>query len=368
MPSRRKVVCLGNGTGQAVLLKGLKGYPYALTAIVGVTDNGGHSGLIRRAMNIPAPGDLRSCLGGLADPQSPLAHLLGYRFSEGELSGICLGNLILAALIRQEGSLSAAAERLRQMLGVEDQILPVSDESTQVCAELTDGRHIAGEWEIIERKPRTPIGRIYLDPIGKPPENLARPGRTAEEEAFLDRQLERPIRACPSCLRAIEEADVLIFSPGSLLTGLVSLLLTGGIREALKSSRARKIYVCNLMTQPGQTDGFALSHHVRVLSSYLPAPPDDVLANDGPIPAELLALYETTGARPVEIDEITGLGSRLLRADLVERPTRFPEEKLRRPGEGLKAGLHLITHDPAKSGQALARIIEGKLVSSLHML
>lgn len=335
MPSRRKVVCLGNGTGQAALLKGLRGYPYELTAIVGITDNGGHSGLIRRAMNIPAPGDLRSCLGGLADPESPLARLLGYRFSEGELSGISLGNLILAALIRQEGSLSAAADRLRQMLGIGDQVLPVSDESTQVCAELTDGRHIAGEWEIIERKPRTPIGQIYL---------------------------ERPmIRACPSCLRAIEEADVLIFSPGSLLTGLASLLLTEGIRNALETSRARKIYVCNLMTQPGQTDGFALSHHVKVLSSYLPAPPDDVLANDGPIPAELLTLYETAGARPVEIDEVAGLGCRLLRADLVDRPARAPEEKLRPSGEGLKAGLHLITHNPAKSGQALARIIEGKL-------
>lgn len=168
MPHRRKIVCLGNRTGQAILLKGLRGYPYQMTAIVGVTDNGGHSGLIRRAMNIPAPGDLRSCLVGMAEEPSPLARLLGYCFSEGELSGISLGNLILTALIRQEGSLSAAAERLRQMLRIEHQVLPVSDESAQACAELADGRYIVGEWEIIERKPRTPIQRIYLEPIRNP--------------------------------------------------------------------------------------------------------------------------------------------------------------------------------------------------------
>ncbi|MBI2875328.1 MAG: YvcK family protein [Candidatus Tectomicrobia bacterium] len=329
----RKIVCLGNGTGQAVLLNGLKGHPYQLMAIVGVTDNGGHSGLIRRAMDIPSPGDLRHCLAGLADPQEPLARLLGYRFSEGALSGISLGNLMLAALIRQEGGLSAAAERLRQMLGIEAQVLPASDESTQVCAELTDGRHITGEWEIIERKPRTPIQRIYL---------------------------ERPIRAFPGCLRAIEEADAIVFSPGSLLTGLVSLLLTEGIREALAVSRARKIYVCNLMTQPGQTDGFALSHHVRTLSAYLPAPPDYVLANDGPIPAPLQTLYESSGAHPVEIDPEADLGGRVLRADLADRSTQALEERVRPAGEGLKAGLHLITHHPARLGQALVRIIEGQ--------
>lgn len=338
MPSRRKVVCLGNGTGQAALLKGLRGYLYELTAIVGVTDNGGHSGLIRRAMNIPAPGDLRNCLAGLADPQDPLAQLVGYRFSEGGLSGISLGNLILAALIRQEGCLSAAAGRLAQMLGIEDRVLPVSDESAQVCAELADGRHITGEWEIIERRPCTPIRRIYL---------------------------ERPIRAHPGCLRAIEEANAILFSPGSLLTGLVSLLLTEGIREALAASQAQKIYVCNLMTQPGQTDGFALSHHVKTVSSCLPAPPDYVLANDGPIPAQILTLYEASGARPVEIDAVTGPGCRVLRADLVDRSTQDFEGKLRPSGEGLKAGLHWITHHPAQLGQALARIIEGKLDSSL---
>lgn len=332
--SLEKVVCLGNGTGQAALLGGLKDTSCALTSIVGVTDNGGHSGLLRRELDIPSPGDLRRCLVMLADPRLALTRLLDHRFREGMLEGVSLGNLIIAALLQQEGNLSAASQRVGEMLQLKGNVLPVSDESTQVCAELTDGAHRAGEWEIIERQPRTPIQRIYL---------------------------ERPIPACEGSLQAIAEADLIVFCPGSLFTGLIALLLTKGVREALAASRAPKVYFCNLMTQPGQTDDFSLGDHVRQLSRYLSAPPDYVVANDGPIPMELLAHYEGSGSYPVPLDGIEP-GYQLVTTDLVDRGENRTDSGLlnqghRVYGEGFKGGLHWITHHPTRSAQVLFQIM-----------
>ena len=172
---------------------------------------------------------------------------------------------------------------------------------------------------------------------------------------------ERPIPACEGSLQAIAEADLIVFCPGSLFTGLIALLLTKGVRKALAASRAPKVYFCNLMTQPGQTDDFSLGDHVRQLSRYLPIPPDYVVANNGPIPMELLAHYERIGSYPVSLDGVEP-GYRLVTTDLVDRGEDranlgLSNEGDRAYGEGLKGGLHWITHHPVRSAQMLFQIM-----------
>ena len=272
------IVTLGNGTGQATLLRGLREYACEVTAIVGVTDNGGHSGQLRRLLHIPQVGDTRQCLGALLEATSVWGQLLRYRFTEGELRGVSVGNLILAVA-------GAAAWQPAQCRGsspagcwTQQRVLPVSDGDTHIGAELQDGRRVIGEWEVIQRQPQTPIGRLFLQP---------------------------PVAAHPAVLEAIAGADFVVICPGSFLTGTIALLLHPGIQEALTASLAPCVYVCNLMTQPGQTDGYTARQHLTVLMTYLGRHVDAVVLNNGPLPPEALALYAQQGAYPV-VNDLTG--------------------------------------------------------------
>jgi len=333
----KHVVTIGNGTGQGIILRCLKELPYSLTAIVGITDNGGHSGYIRQHMGIPSPGDLRNCLVSLADPNIYLSKLLTYRFTEGELDGISLGNLIIAALLRIEGCLSLASARLGELLGLDHEVIPVSDESTQICAQLIDGSILIGEWEIIERKARD----IEI------------------KELFL----ERPIQPVPRCLTAIREADYVIITPGSLRTGIISILLVPGIKEALLESSAKKIYICNLVTQPGQTDNFSLSQHLDELYRYLPSPMDFVIANDpSQIKNEILQLAAEQGSAPVKIDP-PNYTTKLLIGNLI-KDIAINEIRSRQEGyqKRFRSSSHLIVHDPEKLRPILSQIINSQEV------
>ena len=329
---KKKVVTLGNGTGHGVLLEGLKRLPYSLTAIVNITDNGGHSGLLRQSMDIPSPGDLRKCITSLADPGLTLTNLLKYRFSEGELEGVCLGNLIIGALIRQEGALSLASAKLGQMLGLEHEVIPASDESTHICAQLPDGTVVVGEWEIIERGPEhKDIQRLFL---------------------------QKTIRPVPRALEAIGEADFLIIGPGSLRTGIISLLLVAGIKEAIGNSKANKVYICNLMTQPGQTDHFALRRHMEELYRYLPIEMDYTIVNDpGRIPPDILRLVEDS--YPVVIDHPI-YPTKLVIKDLMKDIDwqDIIHNGWKRKRSSFRSGPHLVVHDPDKLAAALAQIID----------
>lgn len=312
------IVTLGNGTGQATLLHGLRDYACDVTAIVGVTDNGGHSGQLRRLLHLPQMGDTRQCLGALLDAPSVWGQLLRHRFSEGELGGLSVGNFILAALTQQYGSLHAAVEAVRQSAGLRQRVLPVSDGDTHIGAELQDGQRIIGEWEIMQRQPPTPIVRLFLQP---------------------------PVAAHPTVLAAIACADLVVICPGSLLTGTIALLLHPGVREALSASQAPCVYVCNLMTQPGQTDGYTARQHLAMLTTYLGRRVDAVVLNNGPLPADVLALYICHGAYPV-INDLTGADVPLYLADVVERPDTVTLRSYARPqGSGMAVGLHLIRHE-----------------------
>ena len=321
------IVTLGNGTGQSTLLRGLRAYACAVTAIVGVTDNGGHSGQLRRLLHLPQMGDTRQCLSALLDAPSVWGQLLRHRFSAGELCGLSVGNFILAALTQQYGSLHTAVEAVRQSAGLRQRVLPVSDGVSHIGAELQDGQRLIGEWEIMQRQPQTPIVRLFLQP---------------------------PVAAHAAVLEAITDADLVVICPGSLLTGTIALLLHPGVREALTASQAPCVYVCNLMTQPGQTDGYTSRQHLAMLTTYLGRRVDTVILNNGSLPADMLALYAHHGAYPV-VNDLTETDVPLSLADVVERPDAATLRSYARPqGVGMEVGLHLIRHE---AGRLAAQIM-----------
>ncbi len=326
------IVTLGSGTGQATLLRGLRAYACRVTAIVGVTDNGGHSGQLRQALRIPQVGDMRQCLGALVDDPSVWGALLQHRFTAERLRGQSVGNLMLAALIERYGSLSAAVDEVRRAAGIRQQVVPVSDADTQIGAELEDGRVLIGEWQIIQRQPRCRVARLFLQPQAD---------------------------AHPQALDAIAEADLLVCCPGSFLTGTLAVLLPTGLREAIEATRARCVYVCNLMTQPGQTDHFTARQHVEMLQTYLGRRLDAVICHEGPMPSRLLDLYAQQGARPVPND-LADLDVPVYSADLAAHPDADALQAYTRPqGAGMQVGLHLIRHEPAKLAAQIVALVQG---------
>lgn len=325
------IVTLGSGTGQATVLRGLQAYDCRITAVVGVTDNCGHSGMLRRALNMPQVGDTRQCLSALVDETSVWGQLLQHRFSQSELSGISVGNLILAALSSMSGQFSVAVEEVCRAAGITQQVLPVSDTETDIAAELEDGQQVIGEWQIIQRQPRTEIARLFLQPS---------------------------VSALPKVVEAIKAADMVVLCPGSLLTGTISLLLHEGVCEALATTSAMCLYVCNLMTQPGQTDGYTAKRHLATLRQYLGHRIDGVFVNDGPLPPELVAYYAQYGSQPVQNDLTSDEAAVIYSADLVEHPDVETIRAYTRPqGTGMQVGLHLIRHDAAKlAAQIMTRV------------
>jgi uncharacterized cofD-like protein len=299
-----RIVTLGGGTGQAQLVRGLVALGADVTAIAGVTDNGGHSGELRKELGIPAVGDLRSCLAALGEGHNGLARALNHRFA----SGASLGNLILAQLAMAEGSLTRAASALSSLLAPTGRALPVSDAPSQIAVRLATGKSVVGEWEIIRRKPRGRIVRLFHRPA---------------------------IDATPEARRAIREADLVVIGPGSLRTALVSVLLVRGIREAAR--RKRVAFVLNILTQAGQTDGFTAADHVAEIGRYLGKRPEIVIANSKRPPA-----WALQGAEFVDPE-----GVATLTADLLEPVRRSDLHRRARPGPFI-AGPHLVRHDSRK--------------------
>lgn len=322
--ANKKVVCIGGGTGQASILSGLKKIQgLDLVSIVGVTDNGGYSGLIREAMGIPQPGDSRNCIGALCDTDLLQAKLINYRFSEGSLSGISLGNLIIAALTRITGDFSEAIKETAKLAGVIGKVLPVSNDSTHICAELIDGTEVYGEWEIIKRQPRTRIKRLFL-----------------QHEAFATEEVKREI----------ESADLIIICPGSLCTAIVAALLAKGVSESISKSNGQLIYICNIMTQAGQTDDFTVSDHINFIQDYIKRNIDYVIVNDNPPSDDLLVDYEKEGSYPIPLDEhLDRSKTKIILEDLLlDLDYDSLKKNERATGKGMHVGNHLIRHDPEK--------------------
>lgn len=287
-----KLVVIGGGTGLSVLLRGLKEYTSNLTAIVTVADDGGSSGRLRGDLGMLPPGDVRNCLVALADKEPLMENLLQYRFPSGELAGHNLGNLLLAALNNLTGSFDGAIKGLSRVLAVRGQVLPVTLADISLCAEMEDGDIVCGESRIPESGKK--IRRVFLQP----------------ESCF-------PME---EALGAIKCADAVILGPGSLYTSVLPNLLVRGIPEALAGSRALKIYVCNIMTQPGETTGYDAADHIQAILDHAGPVVDCVLVNNGTIYGRVLSRYRKEGAQPVELNEekISKLGVKLQAAHLLQ--------------------------------------------------
>lgn len=275
-PKQLRVVVIGGGTGLSVLLRGLKNEPVHITAIVTVADDGGSSGRLREEMDMPPPGDIRNVLTALADTEPLMEKVMQYRFSTGTgLAGHNLGNLLLAAMNEITGNFVTAVKALSGVLAVRGDVLPASAQSIRLKAEMTDGTIVLGESQI----PRAgkEIKRVYLEPQDAAPLGEA--------------------------LRAIAEADAILIGPGSLYTSILPNLLVRGIFTAISRSQAPKMYICNVMTQPGETDGYTASKHVRVIHEHVgEAFLDTIIVNSAEIPGHVLEKYAEKGAAPVLCD------------------------------------------------------------------
>ncbi len=249
-----KIVTIGGGTGLSTMLRGLKHHTANITAIVTVADDGGSSGRLRRELGVLPPGDFRNCIVALADAEPLMSRLFQYRFGRGSgLDGHSFGNLFIVAMSGITGNFDEAIREASRVLAVRGQIMPSTLENVTLCAELSDGEPVQGESKISETT--QPIRRVYLQP-------------------------ERPA-AYPEAVRAIIDADLVVIGPGSLYTSILPNLLVDGIAKALTATDAMKLYVCNVATQPGETDGFRVSDHVSALLRHLRGNPlDMVLANN----------------------------------------------------------------------------------------
>jgi uncharacterized cofD-like protein len=295
-----RIVGIGGGTGLPLLMQGLSeleearsGPPLCLTAIVSVSDDGGSSGRLRKAFRVPALGDIRNCLLGLGRRRTLLSQLFGYRFSNGRgLAGHTLGNLILTALYQQAGSLRKAIDVAAEAMQVAGSVLPVTEVPVTLCAQGADGRRARGECAIV--RSRLQIARVWLEPQCPPPSR--------------------------GVLECLDAADAIVLGPGSLFTSVVPPLLVAGVAEAIRRSRARKIYVCNLMGEPGETDGFTAADHLRALERHLgPRVIDVCVLNTRHPQVRVARRYLATGAGPVEPDlaAVEALGVEAVVAELL---------------------------------------------------
>ena len=297
-----KVVVIGGGTGLSTMLRGLKQYTSHITAIVTVGDDGGGSGKLREDLGMLPPGDIRNCILALADTEPLMEDLLQYRFTEGSLKGQCFGNLFLAAMAGISENFEDAVQKMSSVLAVKGKVLPVTLDDMKLIAELENGEIIEGESkipsEVIVRNTR--IKKIAIKPIDAKP----------LEEA----------------IKAINNADVIIMGPGSLYTSIIPNLLVKGIPEAISKSPAKKVYISNVMTQPGETDGFKVSNHLKVLMDYGVAENIDyVIANNGIIPPDIKEKYAKENAELVVLDyeNISNLNVNVIEADLIKITKRY---------------------------------------------
>ncbi len=291
MLSDIKVAAIGGGTGLSTMLKGLKLHTHNITAVVTVADDGGSSGMLRNDFGMLAPGDVRNCISALAEVDPVMGELMNFRFQDGSLKGHSLGNLFLAALNETSSSFEEAVKKFSRLAGIVGAVFPVTNEAVTLRAVLKNGMVIDGESHI----------------------GVHRCG----EDSGIDRLILNPKRPRPvdGVIRAIKNADIIVLGPGSLYTSIIPNLLVDGVVDAIKDSGAVKIYVCNIMSQAGETEGYTANDHLSAIERHsYEGIADIVLANSAEIPDGLKEKYALENAYAVEIDA----QKILTRAKLVE--------------------------------------------------
>ena len=311
----KKVVVLGGGTGMSNLLRGLKQFPLDITSIVTVCDDGKSTGILREEFNIPAVGDIRRVLVALSETEPLVMELFNYRFNTtSDLDGHTVGNLLLTAASEITGNLSDGIEALSKVMNLKGKVVPLTEDNTTLMAVLEDGTIIEGEHNITLRKSKSKIKKVYY-----------------KEDAIATKE----------SLKAIKEADLIVFSMGSLYTSIIPNLLINDVVKEIENSKAKVLYVCNLMTQPGETDDFKVSDHIKILNQYLGKRKIDiVIANTGKIDSNMAKFYETNEQKdPVEcdLDELRKLGVELITDDF----TYVTDNNLLRH-DRIKIGFHIF--------------------------
>ena len=318
---RRKgpaIAALGGGHGLSAILRGLKLYTDDLTAIVTVADDGGGSGVLREDLGMPPPGDIRSCMEALADTESLMRQLLAYRFPDGRLAGQAFGNLLLAALDGISPSFDQAVARMSEVLAITGRILPVTNANVQLEARFENGASVRGESKIsaAKKEQNCRIHHVRLLPEHTP--------------------------ALPAAVEAIRRAEVILLGPGSLYTSVIPNLLVEGIARAVMDSDALKIYIANVMTQEGETEGYTNADHIRAIFQHsLPGLFPLCLVNSATIPPETVAAYAAEGAEPLHYDKAACAA---LGVELVSRPVSTVRGGLVRHDSELLAAALLELH------------------------
>ncbi len=296
-----KICAIGGGHGLSMLLRGLKQVSKNITAIVTVADDGGGSGMLRDDLGMLPPGDIRNCILALANTEPLMEQLLDYRFSEGSLKGQSFGNLFLAALNGISDSFDQAVRRMGAVLSIAGRVLPVSNENIYLEAEFENGSTVLGESKIFAAKKENDcrIKRVRLLP-------------------------EHP-KALPESLSAIEEADLIVLGPGSLYTSIIPNLLVQGVPEAIIRSKAKKVYVMNIMTQEGETEGYSAADHVKELFRHAGGQIfDTCIVNSQIAPEEMREAYRTEDAEQILASEgeLEALGVETVRDELLAEHTK----------------------------------------------
>lgn len=299
------ITVVGGGTGLSVLLRGMKEVTRNVTAVVTVADDGGSSGRLREEFNVIPPGDLRNCLVALADTEPMMEKLFQYRFTgNSDLAGHSFGNLFITAMTEVTGDIEQALKESSRVLAVKGRVFPATTAKVCLSATMDDGSVVDGESQIPLVHKR--IKRVHIFP--------------------------RQVEAVPSTLKAIREAEVIVLGPGSLYTSVIPNLLVEDIAKEIRESSAIKIYICNVMTQPGETDDYTASMHVRALIEHGGnGIVDYVLVNNKPISQEMQEYYAREGQYPVLVDEnaIEDLGVKCFKSDIIDDSQMIHHDSLK---------------------------------------
>ncbi len=329
-----RVVTIGGGTGSYSSLMGLKKYPLKLTAVVNMIDDGGSSGKLRDELGVLPPGDVRQCLVALAESSKLLRELFSYRFEDGDLKGHSFGNIFLSTLEKQTGSMKKAISEVGKILRIKGEVIPITfTKKANLCVDLEDGTTIIGEThidEVEEKENRSPIDKIYLNP---------------KADLNIDAK------------HALEKADFILIGPGDLYTSLLPNVLVTGVPKIIKNSKAKKIFVVNLMTKYGHTSGYGAQKHLEEIEKYLGKNVLDYILINTKLPKKIThSWYEEFEEYPVEDDLKTSKKYSIVRKDLLKDVIieQNPVDKRRRS---------IIRHDSSKLAREIFNIIIKGLAS-----
>lgn len=308
----KKVVVLGGGTGQSNLLKGLKMFPLDITAVVSVSDDGKSSGALREIFNIPAVGDIRRVLIALSETEDVIEKLVGYRFkTDGEFNGHSLGNIILTALSNIYGNLSNGVKEVSKLLNLKGKVLPLTDDNVVLVAKMKNGQTIEGEHNITESG--IGINKVYY-----------------KKNPKINNEV----------LESIQESDAIVLSMGSLFTSVIPNIISKEVIKSIDNSNAKIIYVCNIMTQPGETDDYKVSDHINLLNSYLGKRKiDAVIVNNELISKSMIKKYQTLEQKdPVLLDRDK------IKINIISKPLLIIDKDNTLKHDSTRLGLEILNY------------------------